>query len=196
MPNPLEIKPEKREENLNKKNNEKKGQINKCYTFVYLGQVDKEKGLNLLISAFKYLSDHTSKKIGLKIIGEGKDLSRLKKENENKKNIIFTGYLKKDNFNKELKSSNCLILPSLIYENSPTAIFDALLNNLDIIASDIGGTPEIINKYYGYTFKAGDKKDLITKMKMALNESKTKKTELEKLSSANYVKNIFLWLNK
>jgi glycosyltransferase involved in cell wall biosynthesis len=182
--------------NINQRPPERKKQNSENYTFVYLGQVDEEKGLNLLFSAFTELKTGVlkTKKIKLKIIGKGKDLNELKNKYKNNTSITFTGYLKEKEVREELRKSNCLILPSLIYENSPTVIFDAFLSNLNIIASDTGGTPEIIKKYYGHLFKAGNKKDLIEKMNLVLNEKNIKKAELKNLNSANYIKNILYWL--
>ena len=73
---------------------------------------------------------------------------------------------------QELSISNTLVLPSLIYENSPTALFDALKLNVDIIASDLGGISEIVRKYYGHLVYPYDIKSLSIAMEKSLRKNR------------------------
>ena len=54
-----------------------------------------------------------------------------------------------------------LVVPSVWYENSPLVIQEAFLAGTPVIASDIGGIPELVkDKENGLLFKANDDNDL------------------------------------
>ncbi len=129
-------------------------------TFLFVGQIEKHKGIFLLINAFKKLTDPNVKLI---IIGDGKELERAKKE-ANDTNIEFMGRRKYEEIEKIMQQSYCLIVPSLCYENSPTIIYGAQSYNLPVIAADIGGIPEIIGEN-DKLFEPNNEEDLINKMK-------------------------------
>lgn len=112
-----------------------------------MGQVDDNKGVEVMIKSFLEISSHN--KATLKIVGDGQAFSSLKEKYNKYVNIIFLGRLPYQDSMNELKSANTLVLPSLIYENLPTALFDALQLNKDIIATNLGGSSEIVNNYYG-----------------------------------------------
>jgi glycosyltransferase involved in cell wall biosynthesis len=96
-----------------------------------------------------------------------------------------------------MKNANCLIVPSLCYENSPTVIYEAIAVGLPIIASKIGGITELLLDYGGIMFDPGDERELSDKMNWIIkNTSIIKKGYsckyplIEKNNSAEYVKRI------
>ena len=89
--------------------------------------------------------------------------------------------------------AKCLVVPSLCYENQPTVIIEAQQNGLPVIASDIGGIPEILKPEF--LFKAGDREELIKKMKWVMDSyDKIKDTAISEKSisrsSENYIDKI------
>jgi len=64
-----------------------------------------------------------------------------------------------------MRQTQCLVVPSLCYENQPTVILEAQQVGLPVIASNIGGIPEMIDEKF--LFKAGDRESLKNKMKWA-----------------------------
>jgi glycosyltransferase involved in cell wall biosynthesis len=155
------------------------------FTFIYTGQIDKNKGVEIMIKAFLKL---VNKELELKIIGNGQDLKKLKEKYNKYKNIIFLGKLSYQKTLQELKSANTLILPSLIYENSPTALFDALKLNKDIIATKLGGNIEIINKYYGQLVTPNN----VTSLKKAMDNSLNKKTNKKPVNLHDLQVNVYI----
>jgi len=129
--------------------------------FLYVGQLERHKGVDLLISAFKQL---TQIDLSLDIIGDGQEIIKLKSLAENDKRIKFYGRLLAPEVLKFMEISDLLVVPSLCYENSPTVIYEAQKAATPVLASNIGGIPEIITKK-DRLFQAGDEKDLLDKMK-------------------------------
>ncbi len=128
---------------------------------LYFGRLSKEKGVDLLVNAFK----NTKKNLELKIVGTGplhKELVKLtlKKSLANKIKILGPKYglsLKKIIFD-----AKAVVVPSIWPENMPLAILEAMLMQKVVIASQIGGIPEIIeNGKNGFLFKAGSKNKLL-----------------------------------
>ena len=134
--------------------------------FLFLGQVETHKGILFLIETFKKIKD---KNTFLKIIGDGRDFEKAKSLAKNDTRIIFLGRMGAENVKEEMRKiailkNSALIVPSLCYENSPTVIYEANEIPLKVIASNLGGIPEIIKKD-DILFNAGDEKDLLEKLR-------------------------------
>ena len=185
LPNPLI---------LDKKNYDPEKQAPKQkFTFLYVGQIEEHKGVLFLAKSFKKYHK-TSKLI---IVGGGSLEEELKKTISDSFEINYLG--KKDNqeVQKYMEKADCLIVPSLCYENSPTVIYEALQKNLPVLASNLGGIPE--TKKFGAVelFEAGDRKDLIRgaeKIKKNFNQLKIKakkrKEGIKKLEVKKYIKEL------
>jgi len=151
QPNPVKI--EKAE--IEKKENKE------MIDFLFVGQLEKHKGIIFLINTFKQIDRDDIK---LKIIGSGTLEKEIKELINNDNRFEFLSRKESSELAKELQKSDCLIVPSLCYENSPTIIYEAKNFGLPIIASDLGGIPELINRPQERLFKPGDKADLMIKI--------------------------------
>lgn len=110
--------------------------------FLFVGQIETHKGIFLLLEAFRKT---TSPELKLSIIGDGQKLAAAKEIALTDGRIKFLGRLSLEEVKKVMAASEALIVPSLCYENSPTIISEAHEVDLPVIASDLGGIPEIIN---------------------------------------------------
>ncbi|HPT08110.1 MAG TPA: glycosyltransferase [bacterium] len=135
------------------------------YTFLFIGQIELHKGILFLINTFKKIPNDN---IILNIVGQGSLLNQAKKIAQTDKRINFLGF-NNDIEIEQLKTSDCLIVPSWCYENSPTVIYNALNYNLPIIASNLGGIPELFTNQSGLLFTPKDELDLINKINEYLN---------------------------
>lgn len=129
----------------------------KIINFVFVGQLEKHKGILFLLDFIK-----NNKHLSLAIIGDGSLNNYIKDKIENEKinNVKLIGRLNKNELLTEIKKKDCLILPSICYENSPSVIFEAASIGLPIIASEIGGIIELKEKYNIKLFKVADYKSL------------------------------------
>jgi len=164
-----------------------RGNDNREFIFLFVGQVEKHKGVEMLIKSFQQLDNNYI----LKIVGDGK-ISKKEQGTalfaQNK--IEFLGKKNPAEVQELMQKADCLVVPSLCYENQPTVIFEAQQNNLPVIASDIGGIPELLDEKF--LFKAGDVESLKDKMQWILkhrdelqeitenNENKPKERSIEK----------------
>jgi len=129
---------------------------------LYLGQVNRAKGLLDLIKSFRDLKISAAR---LHIVGLGQDLNQAKSLARGDKRIRFYGWLQRQALAPLLAKMDVLVLPSLCYENSPTVIYEALSMGLPVLTSDIGGAAELIKEgYNGWVFPAGDFQALNNKL--------------------------------
>ena len=135
---------------------------------LFVGQLEKHKGIKLLINAFKKLEF----KALLNIAGEGTERKYIETQAKANKPITDLGYVSVEQLIDCLKSTDVLVVPSLCYENSPTVIYEALAAGVPVIAADIGGVGELLEDgVNGYLFKPGDVNDLAEKLRW-MNEKK------------------------
>jgi glycosyltransferase involved in cell wall biosynthesis len=83
---------------------------------------------------------------------------------EKRDKIQFTGEVSYERVSIELKKSSALVMFSF-YENMPCAILEALCTGLPVIASRVGGIPELIQKENGILVEPGNEDELTLAMK-------------------------------
>ncbi|MFA6604877.1 MAG: glycosyltransferase [Patescibacteria group bacterium] len=121
---------------------------------IYLGQINKAKGVLELIDSFKKIKlPH----MRLDIVGVGESLKKAKELAGDDKRIRFYGWLNHEKLMPLLARADLMLVPSLCYENSPTVIYESLSMGLPVIAADIGGTSELIKENInGWIYPAGE----------------------------------------
>ena len=161
----------------------------KDYNFIFVGQIEEHKGIIFLIKTFNKIKDRQN--IKLTIVGDGTLMNQAQKLAKDNKNISFLGKKSGNEVRSELLKHDCLIVPSLCYENSPTVIYEASAFNLPVIASDLGGISELIKKYKGMLFEAKNSHDLINKIDYFCNNfSKYIGAELPQIGEEKYAERI------
>jgi glycosyltransferase involved in cell wall biosynthesis len=65
---------------------------------------------------------------------------------------------------EEMRASSCLVVFSY-YENMPCVVLEALCTGIPVIASRVGGMPEVIHQQNGILVTAGDEQELLAAMK-------------------------------
>ncbi|MCH7597942.1 glycosyltransferase family 4 protein [Patescibacteria group bacterium] len=108
-----------------------------------IAELHKNKGLSYAIDACAKL-DRTNHNFFFVIIGEGEERERLKSQIRDRgleNHIILAGHIA--NAGKLLSAFDIFILPS-IKEGLPYALLEAGLNSLPVVASRVGGIPEVV----------------------------------------------------
>ena len=144
---------------------------NSNITFGYFGGGSKHKGAHVLLEAFRKIK---STNVNLKLYGNfsnteyARNLRRIAKGDER---IEFMGKFRRAELTKVLSGIDILVMPSIWYEVYGLSILEAFANKIPVIATDIGGIPEIVHdERNGLLFKRGDILDLKQKMEHIVNE--------------------------
>lgn len=169
----------------------------KVFRFLFVGQFNKAKGIEFLIETFFNFGNNIKGEIKLVLIGYGGKKDKITALCKNYRNIIIPNNPDHEMVLREMSKSDCLIVPSLCYENSPTVIYEAASCGLPVIASRIGGVSELIHELGGLLFEPGNKKDLMKKIEWAFtNKEKIRiigqnsREKIKKYSIQKYIKRI------
>jgi glycosyltransferase involved in cell wall biosynthesis len=117
-------------------------------TIVFVGNLIKEKGILELLSTFESL-DGKYENYKLRIIGQGPLLrSLLDKYAHINERVKFLGSLPLDKVANEIREAALLVLPSY-REGVPNVLLEALSCGTPIVATNVGGIPEVIEPNCG-----------------------------------------------
>jgi glycosyltransferase involved in cell wall biosynthesis len=136
----------------------------KIFKFIYVGQIENHKGVLFLAETFTKLDSDSAELI---IIGDGSQTEALKIIISPKQNIKFFGRIRREEVLAAMSQADCLVVPSLCYENTPSVIIEAAVAGLPVIASSLGGIPELLADQL--TFRPGDGTEMLAKLKWALD---------------------------
>lgn len=106
-----------------------------CNRLLYVGRISKEKGLDLLIDALKYVkNDFELRIVGNDVNGEKKEVIDKIKENNLTNKVTFLGFKENADLLSEYSKAKCLIVPSRS-DCYGLVMVEALVSGLPIIAS-------------------------------------------------------------
>ncbi len=135
----------------------------------YAGRVIKEKGLYNLLEAFSILEKKYNN-IALVVAGDGKDLADLREKYQSK-NIYYLGKIAHDEVMKLFNSSDIFINSSMYPEGLPTTILEAGLMKNVILATNRGGTKEVIDDQTGIIIEE-NVESIVNNIKKILDDKK------------------------
>ncbi len=136
--------------------------------YLYFGRLSPEKGVDVLIRAAAGLGRGR-----LLILGDGPEresLERLASE-LGAGNIEFLGRRPADEVRSILGAARFVVLPSRWYENLPFSAMEALAAGRPVVASDIGGIPEMVDDgVNGFLVPPGDEGALAERIAALLDD--------------------------
>jgi glycosyltransferase involved in cell wall biosynthesis len=121
-----------------------KTKLRKRNQILYIGTLKKVKGVEHLIEALNYVEQDAR----LVIIGDGPErdnLEDLTDELNLTNKVEFTGMLDSEHMKPYLNESQILVLPSLS-EGFSSTLLEAMAAGLPIVATNVGGNPEVIKE--------------------------------------------------
>jgi len=154
---------------------------------VCVGRLSKEKGQLLLIEAAHCLA---SKDIDFELVLAGDGGMRAEVENLISsyglaRQVRITGWISSSQVRKEILESRGLVLPSFS-EGLPVVIMEAMALRRPILATYVGGIPELVlHGENGWLFTAGSIDDLASAMEECLSKSSD---DLKKMGEAGYLR--------
>lgn len=134
-----------------------KNKRDKITKALLVSRLDKPKMISLLLEAISLVSKERED-FHVDIIGDGpqmKELKVLTNDLELNKLVTFHGSKNKIEVADLMKLSNFIMLPS-VTENQPNALNEAMCCGKPVLATDAGGSPEIVNKICGILVKPND----------------------------------------
>ncbi len=150
---------------------------------LFVGRLDKEKNINILIKAFAQVLDSLNAK--LIIAGKGKEqknLVNLCKKLKIEKDVIFTGYISEKDLPNLYRIADLFAIAS-IAELQSLVTMEAMACGLPVVAAKVMALPELVHHgKNGYLFSDGDTNTLTNQMiKILKNPSLSKKMSEDSL---------------
>jgi glycosyltransferase involved in cell wall biosynthesis len=153
LPNPVEI-PRGYCEN----------KINDELRVVCNARLSEDKGIQVLLDAWQSIEPRLGK---LELISDGPMMAKIKKLED--PSIVVHGQLPHEEAMIVMSSANLLVMPSIIMENQPTVLLEAVAAGLNVVASDVGGVREMLQGY-GTIVPPDDSKALAQAIESAINQ--------------------------
>jgi glycosyltransferase involved in cell wall biosynthesis len=104
---------------------------------LFLGRLTPEKGLATIVRTLPPT-------LGLVVAGDGSERASL--ESKAGQNVTFLGQVEGSEVPGLLRAARALVVPSQWYEGQPRAIVEAFASGVPVIASRIGGLPELVDE--------------------------------------------------
>lgn len=144
-------------------------------TFVYVGQIRPEKGVDVLIRAWRRASEDV-RRAGVKLViaGSGPPAheAHIRGLAAGDPTIEFTGAVSGDGIAGLLRDARMSIIPSTWYENLPNSLLESYASGTPVIASAIGSLLEAIAEgRTGWTFEPGNDAQLAALIRRGITDS-------------------------
>lgn len=107
---------------------------------LYVGRLTIDKGVGSIIKAAAKMPQ-----VEFKIVGDGPDRELFEAQAEGLKNVTFLGFKNREEVDMLISQCSGVIVSSLLYENCPMSVLETMSQGKAVIASEIGGIPEIVN---------------------------------------------------
>ena len=141
-------------------------------TIMFVGRLDPIKGVKYLIQAMSIVKNYQN--IKLIVIGDGEEKKELK-ELVSMLNlsdcVYFTGLIDNEKIPEYMSQADIFVLPSLS-EGFPVASLEAMASGLPIVATNVGGLPDIIEDgVNGYLVEPRNPVQLAEKITLLLKDN-------------------------
>lgn len=150
-------------------------------TIGFVGTLAPHKGAHVLIEAFRGLPDADARLVlrgsGLTAPAYAAELARSAAGDPR---IRLAGPFAPDEADRAFAEFDLLALPSLWWENAPLVAQEALARGIPVLASAIGGVPEVVGEPWGRCLPPGD----VAAWRTALGEALVGRTFAEPLPPA------------
>lgn len=131
-------------------------------TVLFVGRLAHDKGLGVLLDAWRSLKEKPGR---LVLVGDGPMLATCKQLSD--ESVDCLGRLDHEQAMARMADADLVVLPSLVMENQPTVLLEAISLGLPVVASDVGGVRETLAGY-GAIVKPGDAQMLADGIESAL----------------------------
>lgn len=129
---------------------------------LYVGRLERVKGVHILLAATRRMLAEMPD-VRLTVVGDGSQRAQLEAESEDLRQagaVRFLGWQSEAVVAEQLGSAGVVVLPSLWPENFPTVALEALQLGRPLVASRVGGLPELVGPDNGALVAPGDPEEL------------------------------------
>jgi D-inositol-3-phosphate glycosyltransferase len=149
-------------------------QEEKIYDLLFIGRFQRAKGLDVLLDAVRLIQNTKGEVYKLAIAGEFKPEQRtfLVKSLPAavKEGIIFLGTIQREDLPRTINCARLVIVPSR-YESFGLPALEAMACGIPVLATWVGGLPEIIDETVGVLVEPGNEQALARAIHMSIRDT-------------------------
>lgn len=132
---------------------------------LYVGQIEEHKGILWLIEALRNFRGEFE----LRIAGGGAKLAYLRRLIAGDSRYVLRGPVAPEQLSAYFAEADLTVVPSLALENCPGVILESFAAGTPVLASRVGGIPELIEENKnGWLFAPGDGEDLRSRLEFCI----------------------------
>jgi glycosyltransferase involved in cell wall biosynthesis len=110
--------------------------------FAFVGRLSEEKGLRLLLDAWR---GHPDNALGpLRIVGDGPLRTLAQTAADDRDDVDFLGQRPPGEVRATIRAAAVVVVPSVWYDVLPTVVIEALANGRPVLGTNLGGIPYLI----------------------------------------------------
>ena len=137
---------------------------------LFVGQVEGVKGIIVLVEAYRQLRAMFPD-VTLHVVGDGSTLPLLKRMTRDLRGLTLRGRLDAEGVRRAIAAADVLVVPSLCAENQPSVILEALAVGVPVVASRVGGIPELVRDgETGFLVDPGSVDDLLRVLRLCVED--------------------------
>jgi len=160
---------------------------------LFVGQIERHKGVFDLVQAAKMIKED----FVMDIFGDGSARDELQRLTADDPRFVFHGRVESEKLSDFYAQATATVVPSRCLENAPTTISESFACGTPVIASSVGGIPEMIREgENGWLVPPGDIAALSAAMKKAIEQKNDPairdraRRSVEGRTSADYIQKI------
>jgi glycosyltransferase involved in cell wall biosynthesis len=135
-----------------------------------VGLLYEAKGYEYLLEALSLLHAD-GRNVDLDVIGDGpsrRDYTRLADDLGLDGHVVFHGLVPKPEVAKRMRDASLFVLTSR-YDNNPCVLIEAMASGLPVVATAVGGIPEVVDERSGILAKPRDPRSIADAIEAALD---------------------------
>ena len=148
--------------------------VGKKYDLLFVGRFQKAKGLDVLLRALRLIQNTWGEAYKLGIVGEFTDEQRTFIVSSTpatvREEIVFLGTVQREDMPKIINSGNLVIVPSR-YESFGLPALEAMACGIPVLATAVGGLPEIIDETVGVLVEPGNDQALASAIHTSIRDT-------------------------
>jgi len=148
--------------------------VGKEYDLLFIGRFQKAKGLDLLLRSLSLIHSTWGEAYKLGVVGEFTDEQRTFIVNGTpdavRRGLVFLGTVERENMPRIINSGNIVIVPSR-YESFGLPALEAIACGIPVLATRVGGLPEIIDETVGTLVKPDDDQALASAIHTSIRDT-------------------------
>ncbi len=119
------------------------------------GRLDPGKNMQKVVEGFRQYNEKSGGQSQLMIAGTGSEEQLIRKMTSNDRSITMLGQVPYEQIDALIRSAHFLVCSSLA-ENFGMVIVEAMMNGTPVLASAVGGIPELVNDKTGILVNGSD----------------------------------------